>query len=159
MTTPVQSFITALTQSDTNAKQAIIVTKSKKLLIQHTHLNTLSEPKIAKNTMAQTVLIAYLIPFFDLELLSWENEITEVKLSITKYTAHFLVTINNNKTVSLFDTGTTISCMTKACFDKLDPKPTLTQTHKYIVNVVNSNSLGPLGSTTCALEFPKKFSS
>ena len=37
--------------------------------------------------------------------------------------------INNNKAISLFDTGTTISCMSKACFDKLDPKPTLTHTH------------------------------
>ena len=41
------------------------------------------------------------------------------------------------KTVSLFDTGATISCMPKACFDKLDPKPNLMQTQTYKVNGAN----------------------
>ena len=59
--------------------------------------------------------------------------------------------------VSLFDTGATISCMSKACFGKLDPKPPLTATHTYRVNGVDGNSLGPLGTTTCTLGFPKKF--
>ena len=36
--------------------------------------------------------------------------------------------------MSLFDTDATISCMSKAGFDKLDPKPTLIQTHMYKVN-------------------------
>ena len=34
-----------------------------------------------------------------------EHEIIEVKLSDTKYAANFPVTINNNQTISLFDTG------------------------------------------------------
>ena len=70
-----------------------------------------------------------------------------------KYAANFPVTINNN-TISLFATGATISCMSKACFDKPQPKPALAQTHK--VNAANSSSLGPLRMTTCILEFPKK---
>ena len=58
-----------------------------------------------------------------------ENEIIKVKLSITKYAANFSVTINNNQTISLFDTCATIPCMLKTCFDKLDPKPMLQHTH------------------------------
>ena len=73
-----------------------------------------------------------------------------------KYAANFPVTINNNNTISLFDTGATISCMSKACFDILQPKPTLVQMCTYKVNGANGNSLGPLGTTTCTLEFPKK---
>ena len=45
----------------------------------------------------------------------------------------FLLQLRNNNTISLFDTGATISCMSKACFDKLQPKPTLVQTHTYKV--------------------------
>ena len=63
---------------------------------------------------------------------------------------NFPVTINNNQTISLFDIGATISCMSKACFDKLDPKPTLTEMHAYKENSAYSNSLSPLGATTCA---------
>ena len=37
--------------------------------------------------------------------------------------------------------------MSKACFDKLDPKPALVETHTYKVNGANGNSLGPLGMT------------
>ena len=74
-----------------------------------------------------------------------------------KYAAHFPATINNNQTISLFDTGTKISCMSKACFDKLQPKPALVQTHTYKVNGTNGNSLGPIRTTTCTLEFPKIF--
>ena len=61
----------------------------------------------------------------DSEWLPWADEIFEVKLSNMKYAANFSVTINNNNGISLFDTGTTISYMSKACFDKLDPKPVL----------------------------------
>ena len=74
-----------------------------------------------------------------------------------KYAANFPVTINKNNTISLFDTGATISCMSKACFDKPQPKPALLQTHTYKVNDANGNSLGPLRMTTCTPEFPKKF--
>ena len=74
-----------------------------------------------------------------------------------KYPANFPITINNNSAISLFDTGATISCMSKACFNKLQPKPALVQTHTYKVNGANGNSLGPLGTTTCTLEFPKQF--
>ena len=45
----------------------------------------------------------------------------------------------------------------KACFEKLQPKLTLVQTHTYKVNGANSNSLGPIRMTTCTLEFPPKF--
>ena len=74
-----------------------------------------------------------------------------------KYAANFPVTINNNNTISLFDTGSTISCMLKVCFDKLQPKLVLVQTCAYKVNCANCNSLGPHGTTTCTLEFPTKF--
>ena len=57
----------------------------------------------------------------------------------------------------LFNTGATISCMSKACFDKLYLKPKLTQTYTYKVNGANANSLGPLGTPTCTLEFTRKF--
>ena len=45
----------------------------------------------------------------------------------------------------------------KACFEKLQPKPTLVQTCTYKVNGANGNSFGPIRMTTCTLEFPKKF--
>ena len=61
------------------------------------------------------------------------------------------------KTISLFDTDATISCMSKTCFVKLDPIPTLAQTQMYKVNGTNGDSLSPLDATTCTLEFPKKF--
>ena len=76
-----------------------------------------------------------------------------------KYAANFPVTINNNNTISLFDMGDTISCMSKACSDKLKPRPVIIQTHAYKVNDANGNSLGPLRTTTCTLKFPKKFNS
>ena len=60
-------------------------------------------------------------------------------------------------TPPLLDTGATISCMSKACFDKLQPKPALVQTHAYKVNGAYGNSLGPFRTTTCTLKFPKKF--
>ena len=59
--------------------------------------------------------------------------------------------------VSLFDTCATISCMSKACFDKLDYKPLLITKCTYRVNGADGNSLGPLTTTTCTLEFPKMF--
>ena len=75
-----------------------------------------------------------------------------------KYAAYFPVTINNNTFINaIIDTGTTISCMSKACFNKLQPKPALVQTHVYKVNGANINSLGPPGTTTCTLKFPKNF--
>ena len=74
-----------------------------------------------------------------------------------KYTTNFHVTINKNITISLFDTEATISCMSKACFDKLQPKSKLVQTNTYKVNGAEGNSLGPIGMTTCTIEFPKKF--
>ena len=76
-----------------------------------------------------------------------------------KHAGNFPVTINNNITISLFDTGATIFCMSKACFDKLQTKPALVQTHAYKVNGVNGNTLGPLRTTTCTLKFPKFFNS
>ena len=75
-----------------------------------------------------------------LNLLQTQNDyhklmkLSVVKLSNMKYAANLPVTINNNNTMSLFNTGATISCMLKACFDKLQPKPVLIQTHAYKVN-------------------------
>ena len=74
-----------------------------------------------------------------------------------KYAVNFLVTINWNRKISLFNTGTTISCLSKACFDKLQPQQNLVRTNTYRVNSVNGNILGPIGMTTCTLEFPQKF--
>ena len=54
-------------------------------------------------------------------------------------------------------TGTTISCISKACFNKLHPKWTLVQTNIYKVNGSNGNSHGPIGTGMCTLAFPKKF--
>ena len=73
-----------------------------------------------------------------------------------KYAAHFTVTINKNNTISLFDTGATISVMSKTCLDKLQAKPLLIQMHTYKENGPNGNSHGPLRITICTLEFPKK---
>ena len=74
-----------------------------------------------------------------------------------RYAANFPVTINNDNTISLFDRGATISYMSKVCFDKLQPKPALVQTHTYKVNGADTNSLGSLRTTSCTLEFHKKF--
>ena len=74
-----------------------------------------------------------------------------------KYSGNFLVTINNNNIISLFDTGATIYCMSIACFDKLQTKSVLVQTHAYKVNGADISSLGPLRTTICTLEFPTKF--
>ena len=59
---------------------------------------------------------------------------------------------------SLFDTGATISCMSKTCFDKLDPKAPLITQCTQRVNYAVGNSLGPLGTTTCTLRVSQKFS-
>ena len=74
-----------------------------------------------------------------------------------KHATNFPVTINRNNTIFLFDTEATISCMSKACFNKLQPRPKLVETNIYKVNGADGNSLGPIGMTTCTLEFPKKF--
>ena len=74
-----------------------------------------------------------------------------------KYSANFPVIINSNSTVSLFDTGATISCISEACFDKLQSKPNLVQTKTYRVTGASGNSLGPTGMTTCILKLPNKF--
>ena len=47
--------------------------------------------------------------------------------------------------------------MSKACFDKLDPKPPLIIQCTYRVNGADDNTLGLLGTTSCTLEFPKMF--
>ena len=73
-----------------------------------------------------------------------------------KYAMNFPVTINRNNTISLFDTGATISYMSKACLDKLQPKPKLIQTKTYRVSDTDRNTLGLIGMTTCILKFPKK---
>ena len=86
-----------------------------------------------------------------------EHEVVEVKLSNSKYAANCPVIVNYDQTVSLFDTGTTISCMLKLCFDKLDPKALLITKHPYRVNSTDGNSLGPLGTATCTLEFLTHF--
>ena len=41
-------------------------------------------------------------------------------------------------------------------FQQTTTKPTLVKTNTYIVNDTNGNSLGPVGITTCPLEFLKK---
>ena len=151
-TTPVQITIPTPTQTDAN--HAIIVMKSMKLLMQNTHLKIQFQIlKIAKNSMTKTTLDSILYSSSDSEWLSRENKIIEVKLSNTKYARNFPVTISNNKTICLFHTGATISCMSKRCFDKLD----LTLTHTHKVKGANGNKGGPLGITSCTLEFPKKF--
>ena len=73
-----------------------------------------------------------------------------------EYAANFSVTIKNKHTISLFDTGATISCMSKACLEKLQPKLALVQTHAYKVSGANGDSLSPLRTTICTIKFPKK---
>ena len=82
------------------------------------------------------------------------EEVIEVTISNMKYAANFSITIIQNRTISLFNTGATISCMSKSCFDKLQPHPKLVRTNTYRVNGANENSLGPIGMTTCTLKFP-----
>ena len=55
----------------------------------------------------------------DSEWLSQTDEIIEVTISNMKQAVNFPVTINQNRTISLCDTGATISCMSKSCFDRL----------------------------------------
>ena len=94
----------------------------------------------------------------DSEWLSQTDEIIEVTLSKMKYVMNFPVTINRNNTISVFDiTGATISCMSKACFDTLQPKPKLVWTTTYRANGAHGKTLGPIGMTTGTLKFPKKF--
>ena len=93
----------------------------------------------------------------DSKRLHKEHEVIEIKLSNSKFADNFPVKVNNNQTVSLFDTGATISYMLKSFFDKLDPKPLAITKHPYRVNSTDSNSLGPLGTATCTLGFPKMF--
>ena len=66
-----------------------------------------------------------------------------------KYAANFPVTINNNNTICQFDTGATISCLSKTCAVKLQSNPALVQMHEYNVNGTNGNSLGALRMTRC----------
>ena len=75
------------------------------------------------------------------EWLSWADEIIKVKLSNMKYAANLPVTINKSNAISLLATGTTISCMSKACFDRLQPKPPLVKTHTYEVNSADGTGL------------------
>ena len=69
---------------------------------------------------------------------------------------NFPVKINRNNNISPFDTEATFSCMSKACFDKIQPKSRLVQTNMCNMNGAVGNSLGSIGMATCTLEFPKK---
>ena len=93
----------------------------------------------------------------DLKGLSQTDEIIEVTISNMIYVANFPVSINQNRTISLYDydTGATISCMSKSCFDKLQPQPKLVKMNTNKVNDADGNSLGPIGMTTCTLKFSK----
>ena len=88
-------------------------------------------------------------------IMKWQNYWGQVKQH--EDAAIFPVTINTNNTISVFDTGATITSMSKGCIDKLQPKPTLVQTNICKVNGANRNGLGPIGMTTYTLEFHKKF--
>ena len=127
-------------------------------IIWQTHVsrNTKSEPEDIKDPHNSDSPDSNLDSSPDSEWLSWADKIIEVKISNMKYATNFPVTINKNDTI-LFDAGATISCMSKACFDKLQPKPALVQTHTYKVNGANGNSLSPIRTTTCTLEFLEKF--
>ena len=91
-----------------------------------------------------TVLIAVLILHQTQNDYQQTDEVMEVTISNMKYAANFPVTINWNKTISLFDKGATISCMSKSCFDKLQPQPKLVRRNTYRVNSANRNSLSPI---------------
>ena len=109
----------------------------------HTPKIRLAEPENNKEHYDLDSSDSILDSFSDSEWLSRGNKINEVELSNTKYTANFLAKISNSKTIFLFDRSTTISSMSKACFEKLDLKPKLTHTHTYKVNSANGNSLSP----------------
>ena len=89
--------------------------------------------------------------------LSQTYEVTDIIISDMKYVANFPVTISHNRKISLFDTGATISCMSKSHFDKLQPQPQLVKTSAYRVNCADGNGLGPIGMTTHTLKFRPKF--
>ena len=99
--------------------------------------------------MTLTVLIVIFTPHQTQNDYHEADKIIEVKLSNMKYAANFPTTINKNNTIFLFDTGATISSMSKAWCDKLQPKPSLVLTHTYKANGADGNSLGPLRMTTC----------
>ena len=89
---------------------------------KHTPKTTKSKHEDIDPPWLQQSTIVYIESSSDSEWLSQGDVIIEVKLSNMKYAVKFPVTINNNNTISLSDTGATISCMSKACFDKLLPK-------------------------------------
>ena len=125
--------------------------KLMKLLDKHIHL------KAQNQNLKMLKITCNLDSSSDWEWLSQADKIVEVKWSNMKYAANFPVTINKNNTISLFDTEATMSCISKACFDKLWLRPALVQTHTYKVNGANGNRLGLIGMTTCTLEFLQKF--
>ena len=119
--------------------------------------STPSEPKNRKELCDSDSSDSILDSSTDSEWWSWADKTIEVKLSNIKYATNFPVTINKNKTISLFDTGTTISCMSKTCFDKLDPKPTVIPIHMYKANVTNGSSFSFLGKNICPYQsWPQK---
>ena len=106
--------------------------KLMKLLVKQVNLKTQNQIlETLKTPMTLDIPDSNLYSSSDSEWLSWADKIIEVSLSNMKYDANFPVTINNNNTVSLFDTGATISYMSKACFDKLQPKPALVHIHTH----------------------------
>ena len=156
ITTSIQIIIAHLTQTTHKCKSHNNNDKVNEVINSKcTSNNTPSETKASEEHSDSDSSDS--IPHSPLDLEWLSDKIIKVKLNNEKYAANYPVTINKNNTISLCDTGATISCMPKACFEKLDPKPTLIQKHTYKINGANGNSLGPIGTTTCTLEFPKKF--
>ena len=103
-----------ITHSDKHKYKSCSTSDQGNEIIGQTHASkTLNQNlKTLKTPMTATVWI------------SQADEIIDVKLSNMTYAANFHVTINNNNAIFLFDTGATISCMSKVTttFTLLLPK-------------------------------------
>ena len=124
----------------------------------HTSENTKSEPEYIKDPHDSDNPDSNLDSSSNSEWLSKADKIIEVKLSNMKYAANFPVTINKNNTISLFDIEAIISCMSKVCFNKLQPKLTLVQTNTYKENGADGISLGQIGNDHMYSWIPYKIS-
>ena len=158
ITTPINFRVAHITWTNTSAKcittmtrLTIYLAKLECLRAQNQKLRILRTPTTLDSSNSNCDSSFYS------EWLSQTDRIIQVTISNMKYATNFPVTIHRNRTISLFDTGTIISCMSKSCFNKLQLQPKLVRTNTCKVNIANWNSLGPIGMTTCTLKVPKKF--
>ena len=122
VTTLVQIITAHFTHMNINASHTTLMIMLMKLLDKHVLLKTKNQnQEILRTPHDSDSPDSNLDSSSDSEWLSLAGNVIEVKLSNMKYAANFPITINKNNTISLFYTGATISCMSKGCFNKLQP--------------------------------------